>query len=83
MPQYLLGFFIDCINIFMSAIALPDHCCIIFSKPISSGLGCQFLFLGLVLVMPISLWLAGRLGNKNYCVIPCYFFYCSLAQWKQ
>lgn len=62
---FLLGFFIDCINIFMSAIALPN---IASSFSVSQSMVAwvtNAYILGLILIMPISLWLATKLGNQK------------------
>lgn len=62
---FLLGFFIDCINIFMSAIALPN---IAASFSISQSMVAwvtNAYILGLILIMPMSLWLASKLGNQK------------------
>lgn len=62
---FLLGFFIDCINIFMSAIALPDIASFFSASQSQVAWVANAYILGLVLVMPISLWLAGRLGSQK------------------
>lgn len=62
---FLLGFFIDCINIFMSAIALPN---IASSFSVSQSIVAwvtNAYILGLILIMPMSLWLAAKLGNQK------------------
>lgn len=62
---FLLGFFIDCINIFMSAIALPN---IASSFSVSQSIVAwvtNAYILGLILIMPMSLWLATKLGNQK------------------
>lgn len=62
---FLLGFFIDCINIFMSAIALPN---IASSLSVSQSMVAwvtNAYILGLILIMPMSLWLATKLGNQK------------------
>ncbi|MDA3452527.1 MULTISPECIES: MFS transporter [Acinetobacter] len=62
---FLLGFFIDCINIFMSAIALPN---IASSFSVSHSMIAwvtNAYILGLILIMPMSLWLATKLGNQK------------------
>lgn len=62
---FLLGFFIDCINIFMSAIALPN---IASSFSVSQSMVAwvtNAYILGLILIMPMSLWLGTKLGNQK------------------
>lgn len=62
---FLLGFFIDCINIFMSAIALPN---IASSFSVSQSMVAwvtNAYILGLILIMPMSLWIATKLGNQK------------------
>lgn len=62
---FLIGFFIDCINIFMSAIALPDIAAAFSTNQSMVAWVTNSYILGLVLIMPISLWLAGRFGNQK------------------
>nr|WP_314263998.1 MFS transporter [uncultured Moellerella sp.] len=63
---FLMGFFIDCINIFMSAIALPDIASAFqVSQSMITWVANSYI-LGLILIMPISTWLAGKFG---YCVL--------------
>lgn len=76
---FLLGFFIDCINIFMSAIALPDIASSFSSSQSQVAWVANAYILGLVLVMPISLWLAGRLGNQKLLCYSMLLF--SFAAW--
>lgn len=59
---FLLGFFIDCINIFMSAIALPSIATIFSVTPSMTAWVSNAYILGLVLIMPISLWLSSLMG---------------------
>ena len=62
---FLMGFFIDCINIFMSAIALPDIASAFqVSQSIITWVANSYI-LGLILIMPISTWLAGKLGYRT------------------
>lgn len=76
---FLLGFFIDCINIFMSAIALPDIAASFSASQSQVAWVANAYILGLVLVMPISLWLAGRLGNQKLLCYSMLLF--SIAAW--
>ncbi|MEQ4707920.1 MFS transporter [Providencia huaxiensis] len=76
---FLLGFFIDCINIFMSAIALPDIASSFSASQSQVAWVANGYILGLVLVMPISLWLAGRLGNQKLLCYSMLLF--SVAAW--
>lgn len=76
---FLLGFFIDCINIFMSAIALPN---ISASFSISQSMVAwvtNAYILGLILIMPMSLWLASKLGNQKLLSFSMLLF--SLSIW--
>ncbi|MDV7561086.1 MFS transporter [Acinetobacter baumannii] len=76
---FLLGFFIDCINIFMSAIALPN---IAASFSISQSMVAwvtNAYILGLILIMPMSLWLASKLGNQKLLSFSMLLF--SLSIW--
>lgn len=62
---FLLGFFIDCINIFMSAIALPSIATIFSVTPSMTAWVSNAYILGLVLIMPISLWLSSLMGYRK------------------
>lgn len=62
---FLLGFFIDCINIFMSAIALPNIAASFSVSPSMVAWVTNAYILGLILIMPMSLWLASKLGNQK------------------
>ncbi len=62
---FLLGFFIDCINIFMSAIALPNIASSFSVSPSMVAWVTNAYILGLILIMPMSLWLATKLGNQK------------------
>ncbi|MCX5467972.1 MFS transporter [Acinetobacter nematophilus] len=62
---FLLGFFIDCINIFMSAIALPNIATIFSVSPSMTAWVSNAYILGLVLIMPISLWLSSLMGYRK------------------
>lgn len=76
---FLLGFFIDCINIFMSAIALPN---IAASFSVSQSMVAwvtNAYILGLILIMPMSLWLASKLGNQKLLSFSMLLF--SLSIW--
>lgn len=62
---FLLGFFIDCINIFMSAIALPNIASSFSVNQSMVAWVTNGYILGLILIMPMSLWLASKLGNQK------------------
>jgi len=71
---YLLGFFIDLINMFIANVAYPDmgrH----FAAPVallawvSNG-----YILGLTLVIPVSSWLANRVGAKRLFMLSLVIF---------
>jgi len=62
---FLLGFFIDCINIFMSAIALPNIASSFSASQSMVAWVTNAYILGLILIMPMSLWLATKLGNQK------------------
>lgn len=62
---FLMGFFIDCINIFMPAVALPritDEFAV--ANTSSAWVGNAYM-LGLTLVIPLSTWLVGRSGARR------------------
>lgn len=62
---FLLGFFIDCINIFMSAIALPSIAAFFSVNPSITAWISNAYILGLVLIMPVSLWLSSLMGYRK------------------
>lgn len=62
---FLMGFFIDCINIFMSAIALPSIADDMAVSPALVTWVTNAYILGLTLVMPLAPWLAARYGARH------------------
>lgn len=61
---FLIGFFIDCINIFMSAISLPDIARELSVSASSIVWVANSYILGLTLIIPISNWLASQFGAR-------------------
>ncbi|TFF39410.1 MFS transporter [Pseudomonas sp. RIT623] len=62
---FLLGFFIDCINMFMPAIALPTITGqFAVASAASAWVGNAYM-LGLTLVIPLSTWLSARWGPRR------------------
>lgn len=76
---FLLGFFIDCINIFMSAIALPNIAASFSINQSMVAWVTNAYILGLILIMPMSLWLASKLGNQKLLSFSMLLF--SLSIW--
>ena len=62
---FLTGFFIDCINIFMPAVALPRLAAEFGTASRDTAWVGNAYILGLTLVIPISTWLAGRWGARR------------------
>lgn len=62
---FLFGFFIDCINIFMPAVALPRISSDFAVGSAASAWVANAYMLGLTLVIPLSTWLAGRCGARQ------------------
>ncbi|QDO82028.1 multidrug efflux MFS transporter [Shewanella psychropiezotolerans] len=62
---FLLGFFIDCINIFMLAIALPSIASEFHTDTSTVAWVANAYILGMTLIIPISPWLASRFGPRN------------------
>jgi len=62
---FLIGFFIDCINIFMSAVALPSISATLQVSTSSVAWVANAYILGLTLIIPVSTWLAGRFGSRE------------------
>jgi len=61
---FLAGFFIDCINIFMSAIALPDISRELHISESSVVWVANSYILGLTLIIPLSNWIASLAGAR-------------------
>lgn len=61
---FLLGFFLDCVNIFMSAIALPAIAQDLSVAQTWIGWVSTSYILGLTLAMPLSLLLANKFGPR-------------------
>ncbi|WP_366926742.1 MFS transporter [Comamonas sp.] len=62
---FLTGFFIDCINIFMPAVALPRLAAEFEVASLDTAWVGNAYILGLTLVIPISTWLASRWGARR------------------
>ncbi|MDR0216868.1 MAG: MFS transporter [Comamonas sp.] len=62
---FLTGFFIDCINIFMPAVALPRLAAEFDIASLDTAWVGNAYILGLTLVIPISTWLASRWGARR------------------
>lgn len=62
---FLMGFFIDCINIFMPAVALPRMAAEFQIDSATSAWVANAYILGLSLSIPLSSWLAGRWGARS------------------
>ena len=71
---YLLGFFIDLVNMFIASVAYPEigrH----FDAPVSQlAWISNGYILGLTLVIPLSRWLAGRLGARRLFMLSLLIF---------
>ncbi|MEQ4925215.1 MFS transporter [Proteus hauseri] len=76
---FLLGFFIDCINIFMSAIALPAIAEDMQVSIVSVTWVSNSYILGLTLIIPLSHWLSQRFGIRALMVTSMLFFSLSVA----
>ena len=71
---FLLGFFIDCVNIFMSAVALPSIATDLQVSGTAVAWVANAYILGLTLIMPISTWLAGRYGSREILTLSMLLF---------
>ncbi|POA46347.1 MFS transporter [Pseudomonas sp. MPR-ANC1] len=76
---FLIGFFIDCINIFMSAVALPSLSATLHVSSASVAWVANAYILGLTLIIPLSTWLAARFGSRNVLTASMLLF--SIAVW--
>lgn len=74
---FLLGFFLDCINIFMSAIALPAIADAFSVSQAWIGWVSTSYILGLTLAMPLSLYFAQRLGARKLLAASMLLFACT------
>ncbi|AKA26027.1 MFS transporter [Pseudomonas chlororaphis] len=77
---FLIGFFIDCINIFMSAVALPSIAHDLHVTTSTVAWVANAYILGLTLIIPLSTWLAGRFGGRATLTASMLLF--SLAVWQ-
>ena len=81
---FLIGFFIDCINIFMSAVALPSISATLHVSTSSVAWVANAYILGLTLIIPVSTWLAGRFGSREILTASMLVFTaarCGCAAW--
>ena len=74
---YLLGFFVDLINMFITSVAYPDighalHASVAQLAWISTG-----YILGLTIVIPASAWLAAYYGSKTVFMASLLTFLCA------
>ena len=76
---FVAGFFIDCINIFMPAVALPRLAAEFQIGSQSSAWVANAYVLGLTLAIPISTWLASRWGARQLLTTSMLVF--ALAVW--
>ena len=61
---FVLGFFIDCINIFMSTISFPSIASEFGVSESSVSWVANSYILGLTLIIPVSSWLSSKLGAR-------------------
>lgn len=71
---FLLGFFIDCVNIFMSVMALPTISLQMQLSANTTTWVSNIYILGLTLVMPLSTWLANILGARKLLTLSMLIF---------
>jgi len=76
---YLLGFFVDLINMFIVNVAYPD-----VARRLGTSVGelawvTNGYILGLTLVIPLSGWLAGRFGFRRIFLLSILLFICGTA----
>ncbi|EAR57484.1 drug transporter, putative [Photobacterium sp. SKA34] len=81
---FLIGFFLDCINIFMSAIALPSIANTFNTGTANVAWVANSYILGMTLVIPMSTWLASRYSSRNVlsfsmALFGCSVFFCGLS----
>jgi EmrB/QacA subfamily drug resistance transporter len=71
---YLLGFFVDLVNMFMASVAFPQIGSVLHASVGSVAWVANAYTLGLTLVIPLSSWLAARLGSKQVFVASLVIF---------
>lgn len=76
---FLAGFFIDCINIFMPAVALPRLAAEFAVPSLDTAWVGNAYILGLTLVIPISTWLASRWGARRLLALSMLVFALAVA----
>ncbi|MDN5505128.1 MAG: MFS transporter [Comamonas sp.] len=76
---FLTGFFIDCINIFMPAVALPRLAAEFEVASLDTAWVGNAYILGLTLVIPISTWLASRWGARRLLAVSMLVFALAVA----
>lgn len=76
---FLIGFFIDCINIFMSAIALPSIAADMAVSPALVTWVTNAYILGLTVIMPLAPWLAARYGHRRLLTASMLIFAAAVA----
>jgi EmrB/QacA subfamily drug resistance transporter len=75
---FLIGFFIDCTNIFMSAVALPSISAALHVGTSDVAWVANAYILGLTLIIPVSTWLAGRCGSREILTVSMIVFTASV-----
>ncbi|MBZ6386768.1 MFS transporter [Pantoea piersonii] len=71
---YLLGFFIDLVNMFIASVAYPEiGRCFEASVNQLAWISNSYI-LGLTMVIPLSSWLARRIGTKRLFMISLFIF---------
>lgn len=71
---FLLGFFIDCLNIFMSVMALPAISQQMQLSTNDTTWISHAYILGLTLIMPLSFWLGNLLGARRLLTLSMLIF---------
>ncbi|ORM73242.1 hypothetical protein HA44_19790 [Mixta gaviniae] len=61
---FIAGFFIDCVNIFISTVSLPAIAQQLALSPASVVWVSNSYILGLTLIIPLGPWLAARFGAR-------------------
>ncbi len=62
---YLLGFALDLLNMFVASIAYPDIAQQLHASVTQLAWITNAYMLGLTLIIPLSVWLAARVGERR------------------
>jgi len=71
---YLLGFFLDLINMFIASVAFPAMAQTYHATPSALAWVSNGYIAGLTLVIPLSAWLERLFGLRTFLLLACALF---------